>query len=413
MGQRRTVLLIGCIMLIFSLTGCGGGGSSGGDGGGGSAGAALAPSVTVAGPKQGQNTIQGTVGFTAAGVLAIIPDFNGNVDKATVATDRTFRVYAFPEPAVVLFLDGRDQLIGHLAFSNGMTSYPLENLPAEASSDLGTLAITGPTVTPSRDPFSDGDISFSQADQRALKTLSSAFSSVAVHPDADGNGTIDVLENRFYLPYMGYYLDGSFGNGSLTAAVATPAVVSSSDLCFRDQSTSSSKPTTGVSFSGPSGSGLSNTPARSIDTATGSYCSPAVQGILPAGLYTATYNGGQLGFNLPDQSTASQDILIIIPTVVLNSDGTIKSLTWTYRLGDGTSQGAINPANVITGLHIYMTDKTGNDRAYDSGATLSAAATTHVLTNQKLKWTDIDHVEIDLYTWYKGCVIFYFANNGP
>lgn len=280
-----------------------------------------------------------------------------------------------------------------------------------ATSDLGGLAKSGQIVTPGRDPFSDGDLNLNQAEQRVLKITGSAFSSAAALPDADGNGKIDVLEGKFYLPYMGYYMDGSFAGGSLVGQVPTPTVFDHFDFCFQDQSTNTTKPpTTSVSFTGPSGSGLSNTPA--IDTTSaGKYCTPDITGVavLPAGLYTATYDGGTLSFLTPDQSTAPQDMLVIVPTIVLNSDNTINSLNWTYRLGDGSNEGAINPVNVITGLHIYMTDTAGSDRAYDSGTELPPATTTHVLTNQTLKWSDITVVEIDLYTWYHGCIIFYFS----
>lgn len=402
MGRKRVSVLIGCMMLVFSFWGCGSkaGGGDGAD-----------PSVPVAaaGPKLGQNTVSGTCGFPAASVLAIIPSFEAGPNKATVDENGFFSVYAYPQPAAILFLDGGDAPIGHLVFWNGMTSFPLENLPAGASSDLGSLSISGDRVTPARDPFSDGDLSLNLAEQRVLKITGSAFSSVAARPDADGNGRIDVLENKFYLAYMGYYISGSFAAGSLTGEVAVPAAFDHFDFCFQDQSPGSVKPTAGVAFTGPSGTGLSGTPARTYDPDTGKYCSVNLPGI-PAGDYTAAYNGSLLSFSLPDQSIAPQDMLIIVPTVNLKSDGTIESLTWTYRLGDGTNQGAINPEHVITGLHIYMTDTAGNDRAYDSKAVLPASSTSHVLTGDSIpNWSDISHVEVDLYTWYGGCIIFFFS----
>ena len=272
---------------------------------------------------------------------------------------------------------------------------------------MGTLAISGTLVSPGRDPFSDGDFDFTAAEARSLKLLSSAFSSVAVEPDADGNGRIDVLEGKFYLPYMGFYVNGTFSGTNLTGAVTMPATFNHFDFCFA--ASDPGMPTTGVNFTGPSGSGLSNTPAT-IDTAAGKYCTPAISQ-MPAGVYTATYNTGQLSFTVPDLSTAPSDTLVVVPTVTLNSNGTMNELTWSYQLGDGTGAGTITPQKLITGMRIYMTDNTtpvANNRYYDSGV-LAASSLSHVLTSQTLPWTNVTLIEIDLYTWYDGCIIFYFS----
>jgi hypothetical protein len=408
MGRKRTSVLIGCIILIFSLSACGGKGTgeSGGDVGGGG----VSTPVVTASPKDGQNTIRGTCGFEAASVLAITPDpFSGGaVDKWPVAKDGSFSAYAYPRPTALLFLNSNDQPVGHLVFQNGMTSYSLENL---FSSDLGTLRLSSSIVTPGRDPFADGELGLNQAEQSVLRVESSAFSSVVLRPDTDGNGKMDLLEGKFYFPYMGYYINGTFSNGSLTGQVTVPITFDRFDLCFQDQSLNASFPASGVNFSGPPASALDATPAR-IDTSTGRYCSANIPGgaAMPAGTYTATYNGGTLGFEIPDQPTAAQEILVVVPTVKLNSDDTIASLGWTYRLGDGTNQGNIDPAKVITGLRIYMSTPTTGDRAYDS-EDISPDVTTHVLPTNKPrpKWSDVTRVEIDLYTKYDGCIIFYYS----
>ncbi len=388
MRLAGTALLVGCFVAVALTSGCGHS-SSGGDPPPGPAG------VTIEGKLS-------STGFST--VLAITRDWAGAPNKGTVAADGSFSVYAYStnqNPAALVFVGPGNP---YLEFSAELiNSIPLGDLKGTVL-NLSTMTISGGVVLPGRDPFSDGDFDFNPAEVRALRLLSSTFSSVAVEPDANGNGVIDVLEGRFFLPYMGYYINGAFSGGTV-GRVSTPLSFDHFDFCFKSID-ANPPPVSAVSFTLPSAAGLSS--GAAVADGPGRYCTNSFSPTTPpGGNYTATYNGGPLTFVLPDQSTAPSDLPVVVPTVHLNADGTIGTLSWDYRLGDGTNEGAVAGGKLITGLRVYMKDTTGNNRYYDSGELSPGALSAAV--GSGIVWSNVALVEIDLYTIYNGCVIFYFT----
>ncbi|MGA2160412.1 MAG: hypothetical protein ABSG90_14520 [Dehalococcoidia bacterium] len=368
-------IIISIIITSLSLSGCGSSGSS---------------DSTSSGTG-----VQGVSGIAGASSALLLSRDYGYSAKAPIGADGSFSAHVPSMPIAILILNAQDQPMGYLKFSNGMASIPAEELKTPTL-NLGTLSLNGNTVLSSRDPFSDGDFDFNSTELRVLELSSSAFSSLAVQPDVDGNGKIDVLENKLYVPYVNYTVKGTIASGTLTGAV-TPSTIDRYDLCFLAYD--SLKPTSGVAFSGPSGSGLSNTPAIiSTVSSAGNYC---VQNLsaLPGGTYTVSYTGQNLTFVLPDQSSAPQDVMVPLPTVTLNANGTVNKITWAYHMGDGTSGSTITPPKVISGVEVLVVGT--NAGTYNSNS-LPAGTTSHVLANQTIYWSDVVDIVIYLEDWYCG-----------
>jgi len=205
---------------------------------------------------------------------------------------------------------------------------------------------------------------------------------------------VDVLESKFYRPFVTYSINaGSFSSGSLT-----PTVSSTVDIQFYNVTLSSQGTTdTGdATITGPLGSDIANKACYkwssssqlmySIYSDVGSSTTP----IPVAGEYTITLvSGGTYPtrtFTIPDQSLASSRIVVAIPTITLNSNGTINKINWIYRMPNDLSA-TITPTALIESVIIQLDDAV-HTRLYDS-PNLKSDIVEHTLTKQSILWSDV------------------------
>lgn len=262
-----------------------------------------------------------------------------------------------------------------------------------ATIDLGALTSSGLIVEPSNDPFGD-DIPMTEEELNAYAQFNGLFSALIKHPDVDGNGTIDVLENQKYFMQIGYGLQGGRFNGLLTPTIDTQ--LSSYQIHFftnKDDCPDS------ATLTGPEGSPYS--PATSIARVQiGSYCThrviyspmPGDFEVPVSGNYILDYPDCRLTFSVPDQSLILEKLIAIVPTVTLHEDETIDTVSWGYRLADGSGQ-PFDPGSIITQIQINISDNAFSaDGLYSSALIFSTTTTEIDLSAEQIHWTDVGSV---------------------
>jgi hypothetical protein len=87
------------------------------------------------------------------------------------------------------------------------------------------------------------------------------------------------------------------------------------------------------------------------------------------------------------------DIVVIIPRVTLNTDGTIKNLSWTYQMADGSNP--VDPSNSMRLIHINasssvpITDcgSSQNCDPYGYGTVFAYPSASEIdLSSKKISW---------------------------
>lgn len=386
------------------LASCGGGGTTtptGGGGGGGTTGFSLKGRL----PATIRAASAGQASLVAADVKKVVAFSPSRWWTATV-TAGAFEIQLDPsEPVGLVFAGSADEFLGALVLPSGFAAIPLQATSAGVTSvDLGNLVAGANLFTPGHDPVG-AEIQLDAAERATLRLLEGTFGASVRNPDADGDGKIDLLQGRFYRPYVWYWAEGGGFGGTLAAVPVVPASIPGYRIGIHVNDTGPLPAT--VTFTGPTGSGLSGTP-NDQPAGTGSgwaaYGSPMIENppIPPAGRYLIGLGARTLTFDLADQSMATAHVALSVPTISLNGDGTVARIDWTYRLGDDS--GSVDPTTLIRDL-ILQIDGDGTSgappcaanggigsnqgtRAYNS-PNLGAAVTSHVLACQNIRWTSV------------------------
>jgi hypothetical protein len=273
--------------------------------------------------------------------------------------------------AALIFLDASNKYIGTLS-SRGLNVLPLGNLSGgdDTMIDLSTLTLEGTNVIPSHDPFGN-EIRISQSEIDCLKAISGYYESIAKNIDSDNDGNPDVLTNRQVVIYtMFSVFAGHFGFNNSIPVVNDAnhyyvnymlEVAAGSALNFSNEN---------ISFSGPEVDSYSDIKMWGYKKSPGgdrsfiaSFCretqaqqgAPWGSGFLPfkKGRYTLTLDGTQK-FTLDYSNIGiSYNLVLVIPTMHTNSDGKLTSITFEYRLPDGT---IIDPGNVLTNVMVQLSN---------------------------------------------------------
>lgn len=164
-----------------------------------------------------------------------------------------------------------------------------------------------------------------------------------------------------------------------------------------------------VVFTGPAGSGLTNTTNQYNGSSFGDsafYATPQVNfspdnlppGAIysatqpPGGIYTVAYKTSNYMFNLLDPLSANQQI-IVVPSVVLSSTNTIQEIRWTYKNTNGTTVGA---QPFMENIEIRVNGTSGG-RLYDGGndfdSRILPAITNHTPT-ASVPWTNVSSIQM-------------------
>jgi hypothetical protein len=271
----------------------------------------------------------------------------------------------------LIFLDAANQYIGNLS-SQGLNMLPLGNLKNGENTqiDLSTLTLVGNSVIPSHDPLGN-EIVISGSEINSLKNISTYYQSIAKNIDTDNDGIPDVLSNKqlvvstIFARYSGHwgfnstlpvvnessdcYINYSIaidGGAGLTFSNGNIVLSGPADNPYNDITTWGSKLNPGDN------SGFISTYCRQAQAPAGA---PWGTAFLPwkQGTYTLTLDGNR-SFTLDYSNIdAEYNLVIIAPTLHTNSDGKLTSITFEYKLPDGT---IINPASMLTNVMVQCTD---------------------------------------------------------
>src|SRR5579883_1916710 len=168
-----------------------------------------------------------------------------------------------------------------------------------------------------------------------------------------------------------------------------------------------------VFFTGPPGSGLTNSPADPAfglvqDGTNVYYLSPAVRNpaIAQGGTWTVTYRNSQNLFSVPDPQVLSH-MAIPVPTVTL-TNGQIAAIRWTYT----TSTGSLWPGlpSFITQARIDLFDPSSNP--LDSEVVPPASTFVYPAANQ-FAWQNIGAVRMGYYDALTNQYFFNFTESAP
>ena len=271
----------------------------------------------------------------------------------------------------LIFLDANNQYIGNLS-SQGLNMLPLGNLKNGDNTqiDLSTLTLVGNSVIPTHDPLGN-EIVISQSEINSLKSISTYYQSIAKNIDTDNDGIPDILSNKqlvvstIFARYSGHWGLNNIVpvvNGSSDCYINySIAIQGGSGLTFSDGN---------IVLSGPAGNPYNDITTWGSKVNTGdnlgfisTYCrqaqapagAPWGTSFLPwkQGTYTLTLDGIS-SFTLDYSNIdAEYNLVIITPTIHTNSDGKLTSITFEYKLPDGT---VINPASMLTNVMVQCTD---------------------------------------------------------
>jgi hypothetical protein len=289
-------------------------------------------------------------------------------------------------PAVMILLDDNDQSLGYLTLGNGIDSLPMTKLKSGTQEiDLGALTLSSGILEPAHNPVGQ-ELELNADEQIAYAFANNAFASLARKPDVDGNGVIDCLENKRFNPLFMYYIKAGNFSGSVSATPTIPAFIDYWDFAFDVRGVAVPTPED-ISFTGPVGSGLNNSDCCHYLYPGQFYQAPLVShpSLPVAGTYTVNFGQMTLNFPMGNQANANSNIIIAIPTLIVDGDR-LEKISWVYKLGNGNSV-TMDMSAFIQNLQIQI-DSTdvpcaqynqGGQRTYDSPK-LSPDSTEHTLS---------------------------------
>lgn len=432
----------------------------------------LVVSLTACKKKGGNNTL----GLLAGGGVTIKGDFNGGTHAGLNILDKLFnflmpqayalspgdvtkvivigenqvmacsnKYYVAPvsngtftvkvdanAPVGIIFSNDANQFLGYLTLGDGLDSLPLNMLDdSTAVVDLQTLASTGSVVEPGHNPIGN-EIILTNTEKDSIKEISGMFGNIVRNPDVDGDGLVDIMANRSYYPYVAFNVNaGSFG-ASLTPVVSNP--VNISDYCMQlsiKDKVMTSTPSA-ATLTGPAGSGITNQPVLQIGTydltgpcnqnpenTHGWGMNLAGFGSVPiSGIYTVNFDAQTLSLNIPDLTDAKSTLILPVPTVVLNADGTINKITWAWQTPDGSTDvdtvkfldnWGLASGLVISGADLgdYCPGMSGTK--FQSGNKISSNGFEYVLPCQSIPWAKVTQVTFCYFDIYENRYDISFA----
>lgn len=293
-----------------------------------------------------------------------------------IAAD-TFSVSAeFRSGVALIFLDANNKYIGHLS-PRGVNMLPLGNLSdgMNTTIDLSSLQLIGNTVIPSRDPFGDA-IQISDEELQSLKIADGYFETIAKNIDSDNDGVPDVLANKQVVFTTHYGMHGGHWGHNDTLPVLIDSaerfvmygleVGGGSALTFYAGN---------ISFAGPSQDpipdiilwGMRKAPEcggnrgfiASFNCWDGTYTHNGPNLYhnfrqFKKGTYTLTLdwsNTYKLEYTCVDMK---YNLLIITPTLHTDSLGRLTSITFQYKLSNGST---MNPSSVLSDVMVQLSNK--------------------------------------------------------
>lgn len=200
---------------------------------------------------------------------------------------------------------------------------------------------------------------------------------------------------KIYSMWFNHFAEGGGFSGGLTPAVACPRSINAYTAGFDMENDAPYPEASQVMFSGPAGSGLSQTPADPqnswTDNEKGNYQSPAVSSpaCAPGGNWTVQYKGSNYVFSVAEPQAASR-LVLPVPTFIVASD-VVQSVSWVYRAPD-TGALLSGPPAFMTGIQVQIEGYVGG-RIYESPWGDDPAITSHVL-EENILWSNVSAVNM-------------------
>jgi hypothetical protein len=189
---------------------------------------------------------------------------------------------------------------------------------------------------------------------------------------------------------------GQFG-ASLTPTVTYPVAIQSYRAVFHAFNETNPPAPNTVFFSGPGGSGLTNTPADPAFGASRSgpdvlYSSPAVRNppIALGGGWSVVFRTNANNFNMPAPQALPRTV-VLLPTLSL-SNGVLISLSWAYYDSSGNPIGGI--PGFVSSSRIDLLDQSGN--VFDTEVFPAATAFTYPASSQHA-WSSVGTLRMGFY----------------
>jgi hypothetical protein len=314
----------------------------------------------------------------------------------------------------LIFLDANNKYIGNLA-AHGLNMLPLGSLSNGENTmiDLSTLTLVGNSVIPSHDPLGN-EIQITETEIIRLKTLDSYYEAIAKNIDVDNDGNPDVLTDKQLVIYTMFTINGGHWGFNNTAPVPTDSdhyyvnymleFGGGSALTFTDNKISVSGPIEGA-YTDIKLWGYMKAPQCGGGRAfISSFCretraqdgAPWGSAFLPfkKGTYTLTLDGNR-NYTLSYSSVDMQyNLVIVSPTLRTNSEGKLTSITFEYKLPDGT---AINPASVLTNVMVQLSNNQGTQfYVNDKTKLTSLTGFDELKLDTPLDISDMHHIDL----WY-------------
>jgi hypothetical protein len=198
----------------------------------------------------------------------------------------------------------------------------------------------------------------------------------------------------FDLGFLEFADAGNFG-GSSTPSTSFPVTLNSYSATFGVQGDTNYPAATNVFFTGPAGSGLTNSPANpdnsntNVDSAN--YQSAYVTNpfIAPGGSWAVNYKGSNQTFSVTDPQAASR-VVVPYPTVTV-SGGVLQSVSWVYRdAATGATLGG--PPAYMSNIQIQVHGTSEAGELYDSDQ-LTPATTNNVLSSS-VTWSAVSGISM-------------------
>jgi hypothetical protein len=325
-----------------------------------------------------------------------------------------FSVAVDPGSAVgVVFAGSAGQFLGYLAPGDGISSLPLTDVASGVTRiDLGSLTAMGPVLTPANPPLGTA-LPLTVAEQRVYAQFSGLFAGVVQNPDVDGNGVIDLLEGKYYHPYLTCWVGGGSFHGALRPTVDGTIAIQAFNLTLVANGTSDAASAT---VTGPAGSGIAGqactiTTASADNTTSYSlYPDPgsSLSAVPVAGSYVFSTGGGAtLAITVPDQSDASSAIVIAVPTVALNADNTINSISWVCQTRSGAP--IATPSALIRSFDLEIDHPIGT--AVYSASNLAASASSQTLAGVGVPWDSTVGIHLAYTDLFQNRYVIAFTND--
>ena len=250
---------------------------------------------------------------------------------------------------------------------------PGQTYTVETSSNLTTW-------TPAGSVSSTGTNLLTVTDHRGVTYSPQLFYRIAI-----GNLIGATFNFNFHL----YANAGGFGSGT-TPVVSFPVPLNSYSANLEVNNDNNLPAATNVFFTGPGGSGLSNTPADPNNSSIAGqlYQSPFVSSPAspPGGAWMVNYKGTNINFTAPNPQTGT-DLVVPVPTTTVNN-GVLQSVSWVYQNAATGSTISGTPA-FITDIQVQVEGVVGG-RIYNSPQ-LTGGALNHTLTST-VNWTNVSEI---------------------